>query len=389
MRALTPLALLSMLQKVSPPHCIKSIQVPLLMLYTKSHQRVSIISDSLSRPGRFLLKIRLSKVTLNCKVSLRGGISLTLVIPFGLFNILAKFLPVNRLIVISHWDQETLWKATCKLKYDKLIFDTFDPLYRSLSPLLEKHCLDATRAEYSFLSNADLLLARDLRLAKILSVEPELRLAQTLFYPEYISHSALVTPSAPLSLSHDTPIEFVYIGNLDLDSGSSSNFIHSLLPILSSSNCQLYVYCSYPSVYRLLRKLYSDFVDRGTLHPRKSVSHADLRNAISRHHVGINLTKPDQSLHHATYNEASFRASLGSKVFNYVAAGLPSICEKDTFCGYVVERYLIGCTIASLEELIPAARYCLSESANLFSKDLSKLSLRAKRGRLERAIYGL
>ena len=362
--------------------------IPLLLIYTRSHQRVSIISRSLSSPDRPLVSVRLSRITFSASISFKHGTVIALSVPKPLFNLIAEIILVKTLIVICHWDQDTLYETTTKIRYKNLVFDSFDPVYKSLNnPSVETAASKLIEAERSLLINSNLILSRDLRIASLRRFAPEIKGKQLVLYPEYIEEG--VHNPKPLTNFNTPSIHYTYAGNLDLDIGSPSNFISALLPILSYYSCKIFVYCSYRSTYRQLHEMFAGYIANGTLIPCKKVHHTRLIEAISRHHIGLNLTKPDQSLSHATYSESAFRASLGSKLFNYISAGLPTVCESHTFCGYLVNRYHLGCSIDSLEQLIPATRNYLSRTSSSHLPDHSRLTINYNRTRLSKAINDL
>lgn len=356
-----------------------------LLISPLYHDRINILvkafSDSFSVAFFVFVYSRLPYIRFHCGV-LELGLPSRFLISF-----LSLLLRPQLLILRAHWDQDFLYMIAKLNRFFYrdlfIVYDSFDFLVFSLQDKYSSRFDRLITSELKLLAAANLIVARDLRV-NIFKNSLSLRRKSILFLPEYIISSISTKASDSSLVPEKLPIELVYVGNIDNDINSNNSWHLHLSQLLNSKYINLHVYNSFFSNHTVLLDLIAKLQLQDVLFSYPPVSPRLLSRVISKHDIGLMLTKVDNKIPHETYTDFSYKRSLGSKVFAYIEAGLPVICETNTFTSYVIRRIRYGCSVSSLSEVpstvfqVQANKYFINADTIRMTYDYNSSAIREK-----------
>lgn len=178
------------------------------------------------------------------------------------------------------------------------------------------------------------------------------------------------------------PWKLVHAGQIKSQAASRAIFgdLHYLPVIhtLTTQGCEVTAYASAAPDRDTFQRLYGDYLDEAARNPRFALEpHLPVRDLIralnGRFHFGLLIYQLDDDL---KVGRPHLRAALASKLFSYLAAGLPVLVSRELeYMAELVERHGCGIVVdrndfGRIGELLAAVDYGELQAAVLRAQEL-------------------
>jgi len=332
------------------------------------HSRVYVIGNLFSRyfnsPVIVITCSRFIRISVSSEINV-----LTIGLPVVLHSLFLSSLNPDILVLRAHWNQKVILDIVQNLRINTkkchICYDTIDVIANALTISYKELYREQVHAEFALISLSSFVLARDARINLLKDKIHTLRNKSIVFLPEvFPSCSIYSNPIKACDNFSFSPIELVYVGNISMDPSCNNSWQFSLAEIIRREDITLNIYNSFNSNHLKLIEYIENNDLVGTIVSHAPIPFHELASTISRHHIGLTVSRLNSSKPHSTYIERAVRLTLGAKTFDYQQSSLPVICERGLFVSRLVTSKHIGLAVDDLAEIPNAAKKIVSDYRN-------------------------